>query len=110
MTKPFSESLRMLQGGVFNAECGELFANVLKGVEETGKAGKLTLTIDVKKAGAAVAISAKATDKTPEDAPAADLFWTTPEGNLTQQNPAQSQLDLQPVQVSPRVVHGAQGE
>ena len=38
MAKPISETIRMFQGGDFNLKCGELFASVLRGVEDTGKA------------------------------------------------------------------------
>lgn len=105
--KPLSHTIALLQGGAFNHRAGELLAEIVKGVEETEKAGKLTITIDVKKAGGAVAIVAKATDKTPEESPPTDLFWSTPEGNLTEQNPNQRRLDLQPAPVEHREVRGA---
>lgn len=102
MAKPITDTLRLLQGGAFNQECGEKFAEMLKGVEETGKAGKLTITIDVKKAGGAVSVVSKVTDKTPEEIADADLFWATVEGNLSLQNPNQRNLDLQPVALQQR--------
>lgn len=89
MAKPISETLKMFQGGDFNIRAGELFASVLRGVEDTGKAGKLTITLDVKQQNGAVSVLAKVTDKTPEALPDADLYWTTPDGNLTLRNPAQ---------------------
>ena len=104
MPKPFGETMRLFRQGQFNDECAELFAQMVRGVEETGKAGKLTITIDVKKAGAAVQVAAKVTDKTPEPTPDADLFWTTVEGNLTHSNPNQQQLDLKPVDGTERRV------
>jgi hypothetical protein len=96
-TKPLSHILAMLQGGAFNDKCGMLLAEIVKGVDETGRPGKLTVTIDVKKAGGAVSVLAKATDKTPEEQADADLYWPTVEGNLSLDNPAQRKLDLQPV-------------
>lgn len=97
MAKPISETLKMFQGGDFNVKAGELFAAVLRGVEDTGKAGKLTITLDVKQQNGAVSVLAKVTDKTPEALPDADLYWTTPDGNLTLRNPAQRDLDLRQV-------------
>lgn len=97
MAKPISEHIRMFQGGDFNIRCGELLAGILRGVEDTGKAGKLTITLDVKANNGAISVLAKVTDKTPEKAPDADLYWSTPDGNLTVQNPAQRQLDLRNV-------------
>jgi hypothetical protein len=104
MAKPITDFLRMLQGGAFSDKCGDLLSAIVKGVEETGKAGKLTITLDIKKAGAAVQVLAKATDKTPEEQADADLFWATVEGNLSVNNPNQRSLDLQPVNHSPRVL------
>lgn len=69
MAKPISETLRLFQGGDFNIKAGELFASVLRGVEDTGKAGKLTITLDVKQQNGAVAVLAKVTDKTLEVLP-----------------------------------------
>ena len=101
MAKPITDTLRLLQGGAFTAECGEKFAEIVKGVDETGKPGKLTITIEVKKAGGALQVLARVTDKTPEDLPEADLFWPTTEGNLSVDNPSQRKLDLQPVPDTP---------
>lgn len=109
MAKPLTDTLRILQGGAFNVNAGELLATMVKAVEETGKAGKLTITIDIKKAGGALQVIAKATDKTPEEAPESDLFWATVEGNLTAQNPNQQRLDLQPVPDTGRRIVGDAG-
>ena len=57
MAKPISETIRMFQGGDFNLKCGELFASVLRGVEDTGKAGKLTITLAMVSATAGQAAS-----------------------------------------------------
>lgn len=94
MPRPITDTLRLLQGGVFMEQCSELFAAIIRGVDETGKAGKLTITLDIKKVNAAVSVLAKVTDKVPEKAPDADLFYATVEGNLTVDNPNQRKLDL----------------
>jgi len=98
--RPITDTLRLLQGGTFLDQCSEAMSNIVKGVDETGKAGKLTITLDVKKAGGAVSVLAKVTDKTPEEAPDADLFWPTVEGNLSLQNPNQRSLALEVVDQS----------
>lgn len=95
MARPITDTLRLLHGGLFIDECSEAMAGIVRGVEETGKAGKLTITLDVKKVGAAISVLAKVSDKTPEEAPDADLFYATVEGNLSLNNPAQRSLDLQ---------------
>lgn len=66
-----------------------------KAVDETGKAGKVTITLDLKKSGGALAISAKVTTKAPEAKADEDLLWPTLEGNLSLDNPNQRKLDLQ---------------
>jgi len=107
MPKSFTDTLRMLQGGAFVDQCTETMAELVKQCDETGKPGKLTITLDLKKAGGALAIVAKVTDKTPEMPPEADLLWATTEGSLSYDNPAQQKLDLQPVQgTERRIVSG----
>lgn len=94
MPRPITDTLRMLQQGVFIDQCSDLMAGVVKSVDETGKPGKLTITLDVKKVGGAVSVLAKVTDKTPEKSPDPDLFYATVEGNLSVDNPNQRKLDL----------------
>ena len=89
MSKPFTHTLALLQGGAFNDKCGALLAEVVQGVADTGKAGFLLVRVEVKPAGGAVQVSAKATNKAPEEQADADLFWPTVEGNLSIDNPAQ---------------------
>lgn len=93
--RTITDTLRLLQGGVFLDECSDKLAEAVIAVDETGKAGKLTITLDLKKSGGALAISAKVTNKAPESPPDADLLWPTTEGNLSLNNPNQRALDLQ---------------
>lgn len=94
MPRPITDTLRLLHGGTFIDECSELLAEVVRGVDDTGKAGKLTITLEIKKVGAAVSMLAKVSNKTPEAPPDADLFYATVEGNLSVDNPNQRRLDL----------------
>lgn len=104
MPRPITDTLRMLQGGLFLDECSDKLAEIVKGVDETGKAGKLTITLDIKKVGAAISVLAKVTDKTPEEPADADLFYPTVEGNLSVDNPNQRKLDLRVADDGPRQV------
>lgn len=106
MSKPITDTLRMLRRGAFVIEATDVLANTVKQVEETGKPGKVTITLDLRKAGGAIAIVAKVTDKTPEMAPDSDLLWACPDGDLTYQNPNQQSLDLQPVSGTERRIVG----
>lgn len=104
MAKPIIDTLRLLQGGTFLEECSDKLAEIVKGVDETGKAGKLTITLDIKKVGATVGVTAKVSDKTPEEAPDPDYFYPTVEGNLSLNNPNQRSLDLRAPDSKPTVV------
>ncbi|MBI5259779.1 MAG: hypothetical protein HY855_24985 [Burkholderiales bacterium] len=102
MPKPITDTLRLLQGGLFVEQCSELFAQVIRQVDETGKAGKLTITLDLKKVSGAIGVLAKVTDKTPEKAPDSELFYATVEGNLSRDNPNQRKLDLRVADAQPK--------
>ena len=93
--RPITDTLRKLQGGVFLDECSEQLAQLVKGVDETGKPGKLTITLALKKSSGAIEILANVTNKTPEPKADSDLLWPTVEGNLVVDNPRQQQLPLQ---------------
>ena len=97
--RSITDTLRLLQGGLFLDDCSEKLAGVVRSVDDTGKAGRITITLDVKKVSGALAITAKVTDKVPEKAPDSDLFYPTVEGNLSVDNPNQRKLDLRPVEV-----------
>jgi hypothetical protein len=110
MPRPITDTLRLLQGGTFLDQCSDKLAEIVKGVDDTGKAGKLTITLDVKKVGAALSVLAKVTDKTPEEAADADLFYPTVEGNLSVNNPNQRTLDLRSVEEKSRDVRSVDPE
>lgn len=92
--RSINETLTLLRGGQFADECSELLKQLVKGVDETGKAGKLVITLAMKKSAGAIEIVGTVTDKTPEPKPDSDLLWPTVEGHLSQDNPAQQKLDL----------------
>jgi hypothetical protein len=102
--RPITATLAALQGGLFVDTCSELFAQLVRSVDETGKAGKLTITLDLKKVSGAISVTPKVTDKTPEPAPESELFYATVEGNLSRDNPAQQKLDLRQVDTAPTEV------
>lgn len=102
--KPITQTLALLQGGTFIDQCSEMLAETVKGVDETGKAGKITITLDLKKSSGAISIAAKVTNKTPELAADADLMWPTVEGNLQLQNPKQSNLEFGVVEIKKREI------
>lgn len=96
--KPITRTLAMLQQGAFVDNCSDLMANIVRNVRDTGKPGKLTITLEVKKVNAAVSVLPRVTDKVPEQAPDADLFYTTEEGDLTTENPKQREQGVRVVE------------
>jgi hypothetical protein len=92
------QQIAELQEGSFGGKVDDLFTAIVKAVSETGKAGKLTITIDVKtSSGGMLSFTPKVTDKTPEPPVVADVFWPTEDGRLSRDNPKQRKLPLQQV-------------
>jgi len=99
--KPITETLRHVRGGLLINEASELLAEVVKAVETTGKSGKLTIELQVKKLSrsGALEIIDKVTAKAPTEAPMTTMMYPTPEGNLITEDPRQAKLDLKTVRV-----------
>jgi len=93
-TRPITDTLRLLQGGMLLDKASDELAALVKGVDETGKPGKLTITLALRKSAGAIEIVADVKAKTPEAKPDSDLLWPTVEGNLSVDNPNQRKLDL----------------
>lgn len=78
---------------------GDKFAELVKAVTATGKAGSLTLKIDVKPSTAgALAVKGDCNTKLPKGMPAESLLWATPDGNLLAEDPKQIKLPLKAVE------------
>lgn len=100
MSRSIVDTLRHLEGGVFLDEASDALAEVVKAVDATGKNGKITLTIDVRRATAgAMAVRGAFTVKKPAEPPLEALLFPTPEGNLLTEDPSQKKLDLRPIEV-----------
>lgn len=97
-TRPFTDTLRMVDQGVFVDICGEKLNELIKRVEDTKKSGKLTITLELKPARAgAMNIVPNVTTKLPETKADPTLLWITPDFNFTVDNPNQQKLDLRQV-------------
>lgn len=109
MTKPINENLRDVRVETENGDlvslldhAGEQFADLIKAICTTNKAGTLTLKVDVKPSTAgALAVKASVSVKKPKGLPPESLLWATPEGNLMADDPRQTKLELKPVAVEP---------
>ena len=98
--RPITDTLRHIGGGVFIDTASEKLTELVHAVDNSGKSGKITLHITVKKAtrnGAMIITGKVQLLKPAEDAMEAMMF-ATPEGNLVADDPNQQKLDLRQVQ------------
>lgn len=97
-TRPITDTLRLLDEGAFLDRCSDQLARLVRSVEETGKPGKLQITLGLKRgAKGALLIAPEVTVKVPEPKLEATMLYATVEGNLTTENPRQQKLDLRQV-------------
>lgn len=100
--RPFTDTLRLLNGGGFIDEVSVDLNKLVRAIDENGGAGKLVIELTVKKAaGGSVAVGGKHVLKLPTVKPDETLLWPTTEGNLVLDNPSQQKLDLQVVSHAP---------
>lgn len=99
MIRPITDTLRHIGGGVFIDTASDKMSELVNAVSESGKSGKLTLEVTVKKAsrGGAMHITGKVTMKKPAEELMEALLFATPEGNLVADDPHQQKLDLKSV-------------
>jgi hypothetical protein len=98
-TRPITDTLRHIGGGVFIDTASDKMAELVAAVDSTGRAGKLTLEVKVKKAtrGGAMHITGTYKLTKPAEEPMEAMLFATPEGNLVADDPHQQKLDLKPV-------------
>ena len=77
---------------------GQKFSNLVMAVNDTGKAGSITLKVTVRPSTAgAMAVKPEVRVTMPKGLPAEALLWPTPEGNLVAEDPRQEKLELRQV-------------
>ena len=96
MIRPITDTLRHIGGGVFIDTASDKLSELVAAVDASGKAGRIDLTISVKKAtrGGAMHITGKIKVTKPADEPMEAMLFATPEGNLVADDPHQQKLDL----------------
>ncbi|MHB0992646.1 MAG: hypothetical protein ACYC0M_15415 [Burkholderiales bacterium] len=78
---------------------GEKLAELVNAINDTGKAGSLSIKIDLKPSTAgALAVRGNVTIKKPARMPREALLWPTSDGNLLSEDPKQMKMELKPVQ------------
>ena len=100
--KAFALILQELRDGRPHAELSQLFSDLLHKVQETGKAGDITLKIKVKPASrgtdaARVTIADAITVNMPKPERGEDFFWVDEDNGLTRNHPRQANLELRDV-------------
>lgn len=96
--RPFIDTLRDLEGGYLLDELSGHQHGLVDQVRLTNKPGSLTIVLNYKPDGAGqLSIKADVKVKEPKLARGNSLFFLTPEGNLTRNDPRQQSMDLRPV-------------
>lgn len=94
MESEFGTVLEQIHGGALMDEAASSLAALVKRVQETGKAGTLTLTLQVKANGQnAVYLVGNAKNKLPAPERGSSLFYVDGRARLTRKDPRQMSLD-----------------
>lgn len=93
--KPFAEFLATLDFGEVNKEATDALQDLVHACTETGKAGKITVTLSLKPIGRTgqVEMETAVVLKAPEAAKGKTILFVTPDNNLQREHPKQSTLD-----------------
>jgi len=98
MPRPIQETLHSLNNGTLLADASDALASLVLAVDSTGKPGKLTIEISLRKLnGLTMAASGKLNVKAPPEPALETLFFPTPEGNLLTEDPRQGKLPLKAI-------------
>lgn len=100
MARPLQETLHHLNNGTLLIEASEALASIVNAVERTGKPGKLTIEISLRKVNTAtMAASSKLIVKAPQEPALETLFFPTQDGSLLTEDPRQGKLALKAVSI-----------
>lgn len=91
--RPFTDVLRDMRFGETLDELTAEFNQLVAAVDNTGKAGSITLTIKLKPSTAgAIEVTDDIKAKVPQLSKGSSLFFPTVEGNLVRNDPRQSEI------------------
>jgi hypothetical protein len=96
-TRPIVDTLRDLRQGAVLEEASEELHRIVQAVRDTGKAGKLTITLTVKpfdKNADILNIEDKVVAVVPQAPKGGTVMFTTVEGNLSRRDPRQGELPM----------------
>lgn len=91
--RPITDVIAQLRMGETLDEASEKFNELVQAVDATGKPGTFTMKITIKPStSGALEITDDITIKKPEGTKGSSLFFATPEGNLSRNDPRQSEI------------------
>lgn len=98
--RPFAAVLQEQRQGGLHSELSEQLAELVAAVAAHGKAGSLTVTLNVKPAEmpGAIVVSDDVKSKVPQPDKPASLFYSDDHGNLSRRDPRQPELPLRKVE------------
>lgn len=92
--RAFSDVLADIGGGDMDARLTRDLAEIVEAVNKTGKAGKLTLTVNVGRDGKMIRVAAVSKATVPKDSVEATAFFADERGGLHRENPRQGKILL----------------
>ena len=94
------------KGGTIITDVSAALKQVTAAVQQTGRAGKVTLTMSLRPAGTGtvgtLVFEARVKAAAPETASPASIFYADEDFNLVREDPAQAKLDLRVVEAEPK--------
>lgn len=105
--RPAFDTLRELRGGAVLDELAVELNKVTKAVQDTGKKGTVTLTIEVQRMKSetiAVIVNDKIVAKIPERDRSGSIMFVTEDNNLQAEHPKQRKLELREARAPTREV------
>lgn len=100
--RPITDTFRHIGGGVFIDIASDKMNELVAAVDNSGKQGKITMEITVKKAtrSGAMHITGKVKLTKPAEEAMEAMLFATPEGNLVADDPNQQKLELRQIDVA----------
>lgn len=97
--RPFAAFVQEQRNGGLHGELSDALAELVSAVQETQKAGTVSLTVKVapNKDGVTVTVTDKIAKKIPEGDRGAAIFFVMGDGNLVRRDPRQIELPLREV-------------
>lgn len=92
--KPFNDTLAALRYGTLVDDLTKAMTDLTAKCADTGRAGTITLTLQLKPGkGGQIEVFDDIKVKAPKEERGSSIFFATPEGNLTRDDPKQLQIE-----------------